>query len=105
MYEQRPDHCQAFECLLFQRVRSRQVSPARARRIIRSAKHLTAKVRRLLPLLGENNEALALAKRFRAVKKRLETQGADTEEASHFADLTLVMQKLQTILAGEFYPG
>ena len=104
LYADRPHQCQAFECALFKKVAERQVELDAALRAIRRALRLADRVKQLLRELGDSDEALALARRFRRTKRRLEDRGADEASAACFAELSLAVHDLNLLLRREFYP-
>lgn len=80
-----------------------------AARTIRQTRQQAADVRSRLRELGETNEGLALARRFRRLRRRFE-QGTLVNSVDHeermdrFAQLTLAVHGLQFSLRREFYP-
>jgi uncharacterized protein len=105
VYADRPEHCRAFECVLFKSVKAGRTEPAAALRIIRAARNRADKVRRLLRTLGDTDEHLPLSTRFRHVGKRLQEHDLDEETADTYAQLTLAAHDLNLLLGDAFYPG
>jgi len=105
IYSQRPKYCREFECLLLKSVKCGHTEHAAASRIIRSALQRVKKVKRLLQELGDSEESLALGKRFRRIKRKLESGPLDENSAEKFGDLTLAVHDLNILLAEAFYPG
>lgn len=104
IYSQRPKYCREFECLLLKSVKSGHTGHAEASRIIRSALQRVKKVKRLLQELGDTEESLALGKRFRRIKRKLESGPLDEDTAGKFGELTLAVHDLNMLLAEAFYP-
>lgn len=105
IYSERPAYCRAFECLLLKSVKAGSTDTARALRIIRNARRRVDTVKRLLRELGNAEEAVALSKRFRKVKRQLETGAWDDETADKFGELTLAVHDLNVLLSEAFYPA
>ena len=104
VYAQRPAHCRDFECALLKSV-AKGLEPAAAQQIIRTALRRAEKVRKLLRELGDTDEKLSLSKRFRRVKRRMETQRPDDETADRYGELTMAVHELNYLLSDAFYPG
>jgi len=64
IYDDRPNRCRTFECGLLKKVEAEEISAAAALKKITEAKVLAGKVRGLLRSLGQNDEQLALTKRY-----------------------------------------
>lgn len=105
IYGERPRYCREFECVLLKRVKAGAVTPAAALRRIRKTRKQVETVKSLLRELGDLDEALSLAKRFRRTSKRLEKDGFDEAGAERFGKLTLALHNLNLLLGAEFYPG
>ena len=103
IYSDRPTYCREFECLLLKSVKAGHTDIDEARRIIRSALRRVKKVKRLLRALGDTDETLALGKRFRRMKRKLESIHLDDETAEKFGDLTLAFHDLNVLLSEAFY--
>jgi hypothetical protein len=78
---------------------------SRGRRIIRKTRKQAGRVLTLLRELGETDERLALAKRFRRIARRAEHMGLDAACAERFGDLTVEIHCLNLLLSRFFYPG
>jgi hypothetical protein len=70
---------------------------------------MAEKVRRLLRELGDAGEGVALAKRFKRLKRKFDTgelpEGLDAETAyDRFAELSLAVHELDLRLRAKFYP-
>lgn len=105
IYSERPKYCREFECLLLKSVKSGRTDTAAASRIIRNARQRVEKVKRLLRDLGNSEESLALSKRFRKVKRQMESRALDDETAEKFGELTLAVHDLNVLLSEAFYPA
>ena len=67
VYADRPKRCRTFECGLLKRVGADELGASAALRKISEAKVLAGKVRKLLRALGQDDERLALTKRYAQV--------------------------------------
>jgi uncharacterized protein len=105
IYSERPTYCRQFECLLLKRVKAGEIGPRESRRVIRSALQLVGNVKSLLQKLGDTEESLALSKRVRRMRRKVESGHCDKETARIFGELTLVSHELNILLAQSFYPG
>ncbi len=103
IYSERPVYCRQFECLLLKSVKAGEVKFADARRLVRSALKRAEKVKRFLRQLGDNDETLALNKRFQRVQRRVEGGPYDKEAAHIFGELTLAVHELNMLLSERFY--
>jgi hypothetical protein len=86
-------------------VKAGRVEIAAASRTIRTALRRVKKVKRLLQELGDADDSVALSKRFRRMKRRLENDPLNGEVAEKFGELTLAFHDLNMLLAEAFYPG
>lgn len=105
IYSERPRYCREFECLLLRSVKAGRTESAEALRVIRTARKRVEKVKRLLRGLGNAEEEVALSKRFRKLKRRLEIGPLNDETAEKFGELTLAVHDLNLLIAQAFYPG
>lgn len=109
VYADRPARCRQFECALYQAVASGQAELPAALKTIRQTRLLAEKVRQLLRELGDAGESLALAKRFKRVKRKFDSgelpDGLEAETAyDSFAELSLAVHELDMRLRTKFYP-
>jgi uncharacterized protein len=104
-YAQRPNYCQAFECVLLKSVRAGRTDLDAAHRVIRTAQQRADRVRNLLRSFGDQDEAVALATRFRRLSKRFARADLEDEIAEQYASLTLAVHDLNLLLSEAFYPG
>ena len=102
IYADRPRRCATFECGLLKRVQSGEMSAPAALKHIADAKKLVEKVRQLLRQLGDNDERLALTRRYsRMMAKPIDlSAGEDTGEAR--GELMLAVNDLMHVLQREF---
>jgi Fe-S-cluster containining protein len=105
IYDERPEHCRNFDCLLLKNVKFGKIKPAAALRKIKLARKLADKVLRLLRQLGNNEETVALSVRFRQVTRRINQGQPDTKTSDAYSKLTLAVQDLNVLLSQSFYPG
>jgi Fe-S-cluster containining protein len=105
IYDDRPEHCHNFECLQLKTLRTGAITKTQALSIIRAARKRLEKVRRLLDSLGDTDEALPIAVRFRRTSRRLQTLGMDKPTGQIYGQLTLAVHDLNFILSDSFYPG
>lgn len=105
IYPERPRYCREFECLLFKNVKDGRLATAAALRIIQDARERADKVRNLLQLLGDKDEHIALAARFRRTTRRVEQNVFDQSTADAYGELTLAVHDLNVLLSQAFYPG
>jgi len=105
VYADRPQHCHAFECALFQAVREGRVKTTSALRLIRRTRQRADRVLHLLRALGDTAEDAALSVRFRRLSKRFQSGPPSAAAAGTFAELTLATHDLNLILSESFYPG
>ncbi len=105
VYADRPQYCRDFECALLKSVLAGSTSPDAAGKTIRKAAKRAEKVRKLLRVLGNVDEAMPLSKRFQRVKKQMDMGSFDHQSAGVFGDLSMAMHELNVLLSDEFYPG
>jgi len=109
VYADRPARCQQFECAVFKAVASGAVELPAALKTIRQTRQMADKVRGLLRDLGDVRENVALAKRFKHVKRKFDAgelpAGLNAETAYDcFAELSLAVHELDLQLRAKFYP-
>lgn len=104
IYADRPQHCRAFDCLLLKSVKTGTTSHRQALSKIRRTRQQVATVKRVLGELGNHEEHLALAGRFRRTARRLENSHLDQRSAELFGQLTLAVHDLNLLLSEAFYP-
>lgn len=105
IYADRPKYCREFACALLKSVEAGNMAPIKAEGIIRTAHQRVKRVMNLLEALGDKDQHLAFAGRFRRTAKRLEKAGFDETTADAFGQLTLEAHDLNLLLSHSFYPG
>ncbi len=105
IYAERPRHCQAFECLQLKGFKKGAINYAEALAMVRNARRRFARVQILLRELGDTDEHLAVAKRFRRTADRLQAIGMDKKTGHIYGQLTVAVHDLNFILCNSFYPG
>ena len=105
IYADRPRYCREFECVLLKSVRAGHTQRDAAEEVIRTARRRADEVLSLLRQLGDNEEQLPLATRFRLTSRHVGAQQLDEETAELYGRLTLAAHSLNVLLAEAFYPG
>jgi Fe-S-cluster containining protein len=103
IYNDRPQYCRQFECLLLKNASEGRVTEAAALRVIDEGRKKAAIVRELLIQLGDTDETLALSKRFQAMRRKMESGRADADQIDIFGSLTMAVHDLNVILSERFY--
>lgn len=103
IYSERPKYCREFECLLLKNVQAGEVKFNEARRLIRSALKQADTVKKLLRVLGDTDESLALIKRFQRIQRKVEREPYDKNAAHTFSELTIAVHGLNMLLSERFY--
>lgn len=103
LYAERPRQCRAFECKLYQQRRDGEVPAEFALGLVRKARRLADRARRLLRRLGDTDEWRGLGERFHRMDERLKANGSDKAALALYADLSLVMHRLQLLAHERFY--
>lgn len=102
IYADRPKRCATFECGLLKRVQSGEMSASAALKRIAAAKKLVEKVRDLLHRLGDDDEQLALTKRYsRMMAQPIDLAGDETAGETR-GELMLAVNDLMHVLQREF---
>lgn len=109
VYADRPARCREFECAVFKAVAVGKAELPAALKTIRQTRQMAEKVRRLLRELGDAGKGVALAKRFKRVKRKFDEgelpDGLDAETAyDRFAELSLAVHELDMRLRTKFHP-
>jgi Fe-S-cluster containining protein len=102
IYADRPKRCATFECGLLKRVQSGEMHAATALKRIAEAKKLVEKVLRLLHRLGENDEQLALTKRYAKMMSQPIDLSADEDTGEARGELMLAVNDLMHALQRDF---
>ena len=105
VYSSRPEHCRNFDCLLLEKVKTSERSFSAALKVVRRAHRLAERVGQLMMQLGNTEEHLPMANRFRHVARAMEKPGADAPKNKTYAELTLGYHELTLLLSAEFYQG
>ena len=102
IYADRPKRCVSFECGLLKRVQSGAMPAAAALKRIADAKKLVEKVRRLLHRLGDDDEQLALTKRYSRTMAKPIDLSADGDSGEARGELMLAVNDLMHALQRDF---
>ena len=103
VYERRPAQCRAFECGVFADLAAKRITLTAARRLTQQAKRRADRVLCLLRQLGDHEEQLPLAERFRRTLERMESEGGDEAAGAKFAELGLAVHRLNLLAHDKFY--
>jgi Fe-S-cluster containining protein len=101
IYDERPVRCRTFECGLLKKVQEGEMNSAIALQKISETKNLAQKVRELLRQLGNDNEPLALTKRYAQVMNS-PISLADENNAEARGELMLTVHELMQVLQKDF---
>jgi len=82
-----------------------RVTHGEALKVIRATRRRAEKVRKLLRALGDDEETLSLAERFRRMTKGLQRAELDAARAELYGRLTLAFHELRLALNDSFYPA
>jgi Fe-S-cluster containining protein len=102
IYADRPKRCATFECGLLKRVQTAAMPAPAALKRIADAKKLVEKVRRLLRRLGDDDEQLALTKRYSRMMSKPIDLSADEDTGEARSELMLAVNDLMHVLQREF---
>ena len=103
IYAERPRYCRDFECILLKNVIAGRLTYGAALQTVRSATEKVDAVRDLLRALGDNDEQLAIAARFRKMTAEFEREPLQDERADLYGRLTLAVHDLNCLLSEAFY--
>ena len=103
IYSDRPTYCRQFDCLLLKSVKEGRSQTSDALSTILTARQRAEKVRRLLRKLGDTDEHIPLATRFKRTARRLDEVGPDPETSDTYGQLTLAFHDLNFLLSDSFY--
>jgi len=103
IYSDRPTQCRTFECGVYADLQAGRIRLAAALRLIKEARRRADRVLRLLRELGDHDESLPLAQRFRRTLQRLESGGADDSAQATFAELGQAFHRLTLLAHDKFY--
>ena len=102
IYGDRPKRCRTFECGLLKRVEVDELGASTALKKISAAKILVKKVRELLRSLGQNDERLALTKRYAQAMSAPVDLSASENDSELRGELMLAVNELMQILQRDF---
>jgi len=102
IYGDRPKRCRTFECGLLKRVGADELSAGAALKKISAAKILVKKVRELLRSLGQDDERLALTKRYAQAMSAPVDLSASENDSELRGELMLAVNDLMQILQRDF---
>jgi len=103
IYAERPKYCREFECIVLKNVVAGRLRQSAALTIIRTARERADLVRGLLRTLGDQDEGLALAARFRRMTRKFETEELTEGTADLYGQLTLAVHDLNSLLSEAFF--
>ena len=102
IYAERPAYCRTFECGLLKRVQAGELETKTALKTIAEAKRQVEKVRHLLHQLGQNDEQLALIKRYaHAMREPVDLSGPE-DAVELRGELMLAVADLMQTLQRDF---
>jgi len=102
IYDDRPKRCATFECGLLKRVQSGAMPAPAALKRIADTKKLVEKVRQLLRRLGDDDEQLALTKRYSRMMAKPIDLSADEDAGEARGELMMAVNDLMHVLQREF---
>ncbi len=102
IYTDRPKRCRAFECGLLKRVQADELTADAALNKITGTKRLAEKVRGLLRQLGQNDEQLAMTKRYAAAMSAPIDLADHETDAERRGELMLAVDELMRRLQQDF---
>lgn len=105
IYTERPGYCREFECALLKSTVAGETTIPAAVKTIRLARKRAEKVKNLLRELGNDEEQLALSKRFKKVARAFDRGELPDESSGLYGDLTMAVHELNYLLSTDFYPG
>ena len=103
IYPDRPTRCRDFNCAQLKGVSEGTITPETALRNIAKARKLADKVRRLLRETGDQDEHRPLSLRFQKTTRRMESGLGDEDAAEVYADLTMAVFELNSLLHTAFH--
>lgn len=102
IYGDRPKRCRTFECGLLKRVQAGEMTASAALKRIAGAKKLVEKVRGSLHRLGDDDEQLALTKRYSRMMAQPIDLSVGDEASDARGELMLAVNDLMHVLQREF---
>ena len=88
---------------MLKNVKASRLSPEAALATIHTAREKADVVRSLLHKLGDTDEQLDLAARFRRMTKKFESEELADETGDIYGELTLAVHDLNSLLSESFY--
>jgi len=102
IYDDRPGRCRAFECGLLKRVQAGELEADAALKMIAKTRRQAEKVRGLLRQLNQNDERLAMTKRYAQVMSApVDLSGHETNPERR-GELMLAVNDLMQVLQRDF---
>jgi Fe-S-cluster containining protein len=102
IYADRPKRCRTFECGLLKRVQTGGLDTDAALKTIAETKRQAEKVRGLLRQLGQNDEWLAMTKRYQEVMSAPIDMSDHETDSERRGELMLAVDKLMRQLQRDF---
>ena len=102
IYEERPERCRKFECRQLKGVGKGEITETQALEKIGLALARVSQVEQLFRLAGERNSSRPLIKRYDKIMEQPIDASLDPQAAVLRAELTRVMEELETLLKKEF---
>jgi hypothetical protein len=102
IYADRPKRCRTFECGLLKRVQAGELEAGAALKTIAKTKLQVEAVRGLLHQLGQNDERLAMTKRYSAAMSAPIDLANAEDDSDRRGELMLAVDQLMRQLQGEF---
>jgi Fe-S-cluster containining protein len=102
IYDERPKRCRQFECGLLKKVAAEKLSAGVALQKISAAKTHAEKIRGRLCSLGQNDERMALTKRYAEVMSSPIDLAAAENDSELRGELMLAVNELMQILQRDF---
>jgi Fe-S-cluster containining protein len=102
IYADRPKRCRTFECGLLQRVQAGELNADAALKTISKTKREVEKVRGLLRQLGQNDERLAMTKRYAQMMSAPMDLSASENISELRGELMLAVSNLMQVLQRDF---
>ncbi|MGB8354599.1 MAG: YkgJ family cysteine cluster protein [Chthoniobacteraceae bacterium] len=102
IYDERPERCRKFECRQLIAMKKGEITEAQAQEKIRHALARVSQVEQLFRLAGERNSNRPLIKRYDKIMEQPIDASLDPQAAALRAELTRVMEELETLLKNDF---
>src|SRR6267142_2103121 len=102
IYADRPKRCRTFECGLLKRVQADELDADTALKVIAKAKRQVEKVRGLLRQLGQNDEKMAMTKRYAAAMSAPIDLSDHETDSERRGELMLAVDELMRQLQRDF---